>query len=535
LGNLPGLEDVIPLASGGVQTTAVDGDTIWAVTALANELQKISAALSTVETTYQIDAYVEGVIVGGGYVWLLSYDNGGEVLRFDPEAEQIDLRVPLGGQPWYGAFWFVDRLWVSNDQGQILEIAIDGEILATETGEIKGQGLGYHWLNDPETGLITSLAGDGARGEVVIPTDGTVTSDGSGIRSVTEAGGYLWLMEGDFPNGSTVTRYDPATGTLQPLSVTAGLLGMSAFEDALWVTSNIDEVLVRIDPNSGEKIVYPLPGKPGGVFEAAGDLWVVLYHPGALIRIATDADLIRQGEVAVDNIDNGHRLLCTGPVDSGRPTVLLEPSEWVDYGSWSVVQAQISAHGYLVCASGYLEGDVSPEQRSADLKTALDSSGIAGPYLLVGNSDGVHAVRFFAEGRGDIAGVVLVAPMPVGFPDFYDELMGQDLGPKGGHPPWADLDTETPHRLGTLGDIPLVVVDQDELFLTPQFVDFAGGDRAAEIAEYWRRGVDFYAGLSANTTRIVSPDTGFNQVLWDSPDLITEQILGLLERIGDGG
>ncbi len=43
LGNLPGIETIVPLASGGVQTMAVDGDTIWVMTALAHELQRISA------------------------------------------------------------------------------------------------------------------------------------------------------------------------------------------------------------------------------------------------------------------------------------------------------------------------------------------------------------------------------------------------------------------------------------------------------------------------------------------------------------
>ena len=48
---------------------AVDGNTIWVMTALANEVfQRISAITGEVEETYTIDAYVEGVVVGGGYL-----------------------------------------------------------------------------------------------------------------------------------------------------------------------------------------------------------------------------------------------------------------------------------------------------------------------------------------------------------------------------------------------------------------------------------------------------------------------------------
>ncbi|CAN5759820.1 hypothetical protein BH18ACT6_BH18ACT6_11850 [soil metagenome] len=72
LGEVPGIEDVVKLASGGVQTAAVDGDTIWVVTALANLLQRISAVWGELEMTYAIDSHVEGVVIGGGYVWLLT-------------------------------------------------------------------------------------------------------------------------------------------------------------------------------------------------------------------------------------------------------------------------------------------------------------------------------------------------------------------------------------------------------------------------------------------------------------------------------
>ncbi len=77
-------------------------------------------------STYPIDAYVEGVEVGGGYLWLLSYDNGGEVLRFDPNAGCVDRAIPLGASPG-GVQWYADRLWVSNTDGQLLQISADGE------------------------------------------------------------------------------------------------------------------------------------------------------------------------------------------------------------------------------------------------------------------------------------------------------------------------------------------------------------------------------------------------------------------------
>ena len=381
LGNLPGIETVVPLASGGVQTMAVDGNTIWVMTALANELQRISAITGQVEETYTIDGYVEGVVVGGGYVWLRSYDNGGEVLRFDPTIGEVDLRVAVG-PPGLGAAWFNDSLWVGNDQSDLIQISREGEIVSTGAGEIKGAGLGYLWVNDPETGLISSLAVDGTLGEIVIPTfAGLETMRGGGVRQLTEADGRLWLMDDDYPWGTNLSIFDPATGELRPFGgLTFGLLDMTEFEGSLWLTSNTDHLVLRIDPTSGEVRRYPMPGKAGGLAVADGSLWVTLYQPGALVRLDPDAGLIESAEIVADDWNRfPHRLLCTGNDQAGRPTVILEPFEWIDYGSWSVVQAQLSNEGYRVCTNGYVEGESTPAQRAAALSEASPKRGSPDP------------------------------------------------------------------------------------------------------------------------------------------------------------
>ena len=59
-------------------------------------------------------------------------------------------------------------------------------------------------------------------------------------------------------------------------------------------------------------------------------------------------------------------------------------------------------------------------------------------------STGCMRPCLFADGRDDFAGIVLVDPMPVGFQDFYDDLL-PDLG---GHPPWLDLDAAVADFLG---------------------------------------------------------------------------------------
>jgi streptogramin lyase len=525
LGDLPGLIDVIPLASGGVQTMAADGETIWVVTALQHLLQRVSTATGEVEATYPVEGHVEGVVVGGGYIWLNSYDNGGERLRFDPAAGAVDLTIPIGGD--VASAWFGDSLWLSDDTGTLHQLSADGETLSTRPGELKGEGLGYLWVNDPETGLISSLAEDGTMGEIVIPTGtGLVTMSGWGVREVVEAGGDLWLMDGDFPWGTNLSRFDTATGVLGSFgALTFGLSDIVESGGALWVTSQTDHLLIRIDPATGEVQRHPMPGKAGGVIVADGSLWVTLFQPGALVRVDPDADLIEAGEVVADNWDEfPHRLLCTGTADAEGPTILLEPPEWIDYGYWSVVQAKLSAAGYVVCADGYTTGESTPQDRAADLDVALRTGGIAGPYLLVSAGDGVHALRLFAEGRDDVAGVVLVDPTPLGFSAFHDALL-----PEMSRPTWPDLDPVVSGAIDGFGDAPLVVIAQDPeaVFLSAPHAATVGRVAAAAENDYWQQGLAFYGGLSSESRTTVAEGTGMERIVWDMPDLVVDQIVAV--------
>ena len=315
------------------------------------------------------------------------------------------------------------------------------------------------------------------------------------MRQVTEVNGRLWLMDGDYPWGTNLYSFDPGTGELEEFGgVTFELLDMVEFDNALWVTSHTDHLLIRIDPESGEMRRFPMPGKAGGlVVDASGSFWLTLYHPGALIRLDTDADLIESSPIVTDDWNRfPHRLLCTGSGESGGPTVILQPSDWIDYGSWSVIQAELSSEGHVVCSNGYLEGETTPQQQAADLEQALSDAGLSGPYVLAAAVDGVHAVRLFADGRDDIAGIVLVDPMPVGFQDFYDDLL-PDLA---GHPPWLDLDGGASQSLDDFGNVPLTVIEQDpdSVFQSRQFVEGFGREPAEAVNTYWQDGLAWIRG-----------------------------------------
>jgi hypothetical protein len=270
-----------------------------------------------------------------------------------------------------------------------------------------------------------------------------------------------------------------------------------------------------------------MPGKAGGLEVADGSLWVALHHPGALLRV-DPSRLIESAEIVADDWNRfPHRLLCTGTSQPGTPTVILEPFDWIDYGVWSVVQAQLSNEGYTVCANGYVEGEASPAKRAADLGAALTEAGIPGPYVLVAAGDGVHTARLFADGRPDIVGAVLVDPMPIGFQNFLDTELDDP-----GHPPWADLDPSVSDSLNDFGDAHLLVIgqDPDTVFLSERFVGFWGEASAQAINDYWQQGLDFYAGLSTDSRRLLADETGMEMIIWERPDLIVGAVLEVLEE-----
>jgi streptogramin lyase/pimeloyl-ACP methyl ester carboxylesterase len=496
-----------------VRTFAVDGETMWVTSALARQLTRVNVMNNVVEESYPIDAYVEGVKIGGGYVWLLSYDNGGEVLRFDPNRGVVDLAIPLGASPG-GVQWYADRLWVSNSEGQLFQISVAGVIESTTRGELVGMAFGSLWVIDPETRIMQNYTEDGP-GNVAIPTEGIL------VGQVIEGGGYLWALERDLSIVGSVHRYEPDGGESVSVRVGFGAHSIVELDGSIWIASIWDETVTRIDAATAEVLtVTPLPGRTGAVVAADGSLWVSFYQPGLLIRLDPDADLMEIGDVVVDEVVDGYRFLCTGGGDG--PTILLDPEWWIGPGSWSVIQAELSSDA-LVCSHGAVD-DRNSAAKVDNLLQVLEEFNVEGPYLLVAHGTGVVSTRLLAEQAIDVAGVVLVEPVPTGFPELMEILLPEGMAPE-------TFALDDPGPLGDLGNIPLVVIgdDQSATFLSDSFDENTGSDpgTGARLAEAWADGLAFYAGLSTDS-RSVTISGSYHMVIWDRPDTVVDGVLDLL-------
>ena len=115
------------------------------------------------------------------------------------------------------------------------------------------------------------------------------------------------------------------------------------------------------------------------------------------------------------------RLVCEGPADAGRPTVVYESGAFGFSGDWANVQPLVTARGVRSCAydrAGMGLSDPSSEPRDGvhvarDLEKLLAAAHVDGPLVLVGHSMAGSRLELFAERNpGRVKGLVFVDTTP---------------------------------------------------------------------------------------------------------------------------
>lgn len=147
----------------------------------------------------------------------------------------------------------------------------------------------------------------------------------------------------------------------------------------------------------------------------------VLALIGAMIQaIAERRDAVAHpapGELV--ELSDGRQLhLQVAGEEHAGPTVVLEGGAGASTPGWGWILPAVAEHATVVAydRAGLGWSDPSPSGRDADpviadLRDALATRGLPGPYVLVGHSLGAHYTRAFAEAHPDeVAGIVLVDP-----------------------------------------------------------------------------------------------------------------------------
>ena len=101
------------------------------------------------------------------------------------------------------------------------------------------------------------------------------------------AGAVAWTRRSD-PQ-PPVDVGPPSAITVIPVGERWGVRSVAVTDDAVWMTSSRDEVLVRIDPTTDRVVAtFPIPDHVEGVVAAGGSLWLSRYEPHEVIRIDPD-------------------------------------------------------------------------------------------------------------------------------------------------------------------------------------------------------------------------------------------------------
>jgi YVTN family beta-propeller protein len=197
------------------------------------------------------------------------------VLAPGPRARQA---VTVEGSPW-GMLLAQDSLWVASFNADVV-LRLDPVTGATRA-------------RIPLGGDGTTLAENGSavwaatfdKSRIVRVDSGAATSPitvGPGPEHLVSGFGALWTANkgcldpsNPCPGNGSVSRVDPATGTVQTIPVGKEPRYVAAGSSSVWATSFYSDTLTRIDPATAAiAAVVAAPKGPSGIAEAFGSVWV---------------------------------------------------------------------------------------------------------------------------------------------------------------------------------------------------------------------------------------------------------------------
>lgn len=270
---------------------------VWATSSKrGGSVVRIDTESGEITDTIDVGAGPIGIAFGAGDVWVANSLDG-TVSRIDGETAEVFDPIQVGNEPTAVAFG-EGAVWVGNaaDRSVSKLDPATGAVAATLPVSAAARGIvvaeGGVWLSDPARNRLVRLD----------PGSGAATDEvgvGSGPTAVAYGAGSVWVTNS---LDGTLTAVDPKSATVRAtVPVGAAPNGVAASRAGVWVTDEVSASLVGVDPQSLSTTRTRLGGRPNGIAEAGGRLWVAVQatgrtHRGGVLRLVSAA-----GEVdAVD-------------------------------------------------------------------------------------------------------------------------------------------------------------------------------------------------------------------------------------------
>jgi pimeloyl-ACP methyl ester carboxylesterase len=259
-------------------------------------------------------------------------------------------------------------------------------------------------------------------------------------------------------------------------------------------------------------------------------------------------DVVRDVDVGGSKL----HVICVGPIDSGRPTVLLEAGLGGTVETWGAVLSELQKSD-RACAYDRLgdgQSDPAPGPRTttdqvADLRGLLDALGLAGPYVLVGYSVGGWNVMVHNDLHGaDVVGAVMADVRPPGVSArWLEALPAESAGEPEGirlnreeltvfeadatlNPEQLDLQASAAEAVATggFGSKPLVVLAATD---TAAITEGLEGELAATFESAWWELQQAMADQST-AGRLERVENSTHDMPWERTDAIVAAIREVL-------
>jgi len=272
----------------------------------ANSVAKIDGEAMTFTTVAQVGEDPSGVTVGeDGDVWVINQGDS-TVNRIDPETGDVTpakstLGIPTGIAAGEGGVWITNGFGSQNGT-QVVRVDPANESVeaafASDNAKSIVVAFGSIWLADADRDRVLRYDPENRSGDPIatILVDDDDVAD-SGPRSIAVGDGAadgIWVVN---ELDDTVIRIDPESNEVADRLQVVGATAVAADDSGIWVTSETNDSVHRFDPTDGRSLrtfqhAEGVPDGPTSIVIAQGGVWVGSDLESAVVRIDPDTNAV---------------------------------------------------------------------------------------------------------------------------------------------------------------------------------------------------------------------------------------------------